>query len=365
MARIRRRRARSVREVLDGLGLEPELIEEAEEAGTAELLAIDALVLPERGKLTLEELADKVGAEPEQIRLIWRGLGFVEPVEDDPFFSKTDVRILKNLLALTEAGIIEPLVSLQLARVLGQAMSQIATAVVDATEAQAAEARESDTESRAGLALSAGELLPFLSDAVEYTFRRHLRAAARRRVDLAMLADGSAQVIGFADLVRFTELSLQLDDAALAEVVGRFDAMVHRVVVEHDGRVVKMIGDAAMFTTVDPSHGGRIALELVEAVAADKALGGVRVGMAYGPVLSRDGDVYGPVVNMASRMVGIGRAGAVNVSQELRDALGPDPRFALRSLGTRPLRHIGDTRVYRLRPGPDWSTHADRATIAP
>jgi adenylate cyclase len=247
-------------------------------------------------------------------------------------------------------------VALQLGRVLGQSMAQVATAVVDATEAQVAEARDSSSVTPTGLAVRAGDLLPFLSDAVEYTFRRHLRAAARRRVDLAMLVDGAGQVIGFADLVRFTELSLQLDDAELVEVVGRFDALVQRVVVEHGGRVVKMIGDAAMFTVVEPAAGAQIALELAEAVADDTTLGAVRIGMAYGPILSRDGDVYGPFVNLASRLVGIGRGGAVNVSEELRAALEGDRRFALRSLGTKPLRHIGETPVHRLRPGSLWAT---------
>ncbi|MEZ5246269.1 MAG: adenylate/guanylate cyclase domain-containing protein [Acidimicrobiales bacterium] len=363
MARYRRRRPKSVREVLDGLGFDPETIEEAEETGTAELLAIDGLVLPERGKLTLAELADKVGAEPAAVRVLWRSLGFVEPVEDDPMFTKTDVRILRNLIGLTKAGAVRPAVALQLGRVLGQAMSQVATAVVDATEAQAAEARDSDDEAESPFAASAGEILPFLSDAVDYTFRRHLRAAARRRVDLAMLVEGTGQVVGFADLVRFTELSMQLADDELAEVVGRFDDLVHQVVVEHDGRIVKMIGDAAMFTVVDPVQGAMIALEMAEAVAAEDALGSVRIGMAYGPILTRDGDLYGPVVNLASRLVGVGRAGAVNVSHELRDAIGSDHRFALRSLGPKPLKGIGDARVYRLRPGEDWGL--DLRTSAP
>ncbi len=42
------------------------------------------------------------------------------------------------------------------------------------------------------------------------------------------------------------------------------------------------------------------------------------------------------------------------VFEELRAELGADRRFALRSLGLKPLRHIGDVRVYRLRPGPTW-----------
>lgn len=347
--------------MLDGLGLDEATIESAEATGTAELLAIDGLVLPARAKYTLAELADRVGADPDVLRAMWRSLGFVEPVEDDPIFSKTDARILRSLVDLTEAGIVRPAMALQLGRVLGQAMAQVATAVVDATEAQAAELRDGDEgeEGDAELAGRADEILPFLSDAVDYTFRRHLRAAARRRVDLATLVDGAGQVIGFADLVRFTELSLRLDDDELGEMVGRFDDLVHRVVVEHDGRIVKMIGDAAMFTVVEPAAAAALALELAAAVAAEDTLGELRIGMAYGPVLARDGDLYGPVVNLASRLVGIGRAGAVNVSHEFRDAVVGDGRFALRSLGDRTLRHIGDVRVYRLRPGPAWGRSAD------
>lgn len=344
--------------MLDGLGFDPDLIEEAEESGTAELLAIDGLVLPERGKLTLDELADKVGAEPDVIRVLWRSLGFVEPVEDDRIFTKTDIRILKNLIGLTRDGAVEPEVALQLGRVLGQSMAQIAAAVVDAIEAQAAETRDSDDD-ESDLAGRAGEILPFLSDAVGYTFRRHLRAAARRRVDLALLVEGAGQVIGFADLVRFTELSLELEDDELSRLVGRFDDLVHEVVVEHGGRIVKMIGDAAMFSVLDPVHGATVALEINEAVAAEPALGSVRVGLAYGPALSRDGDLYGPVVNMASRLVGLGRAGAVNVSQEMRDAIAGDRRFALRSMGDKALKGIGTARVYRLRPGPRWGEPPD------
>ena len=132
---------------------------------------------------------------------------------------------------------------------------------------------------------------------------------------LASSVDGVSQVVGFADLVRFTELSLQLDDHELADLVGRFDQLVHRVVVRHDGRIVKMIGDAAMFTVVDPAQAALVALELTDAAAHDDRLSPLRVGMASGQVLARDGDLYGPVVNLASRLGTIGRAGAVNVNE--------------------------------------------------
>ncbi|MEM7141344.1 MAG: adenylate/guanylate cyclase domain-containing protein [Actinomycetota bacterium] len=348
MARYRRRRTKTLRQVLEGLGLDQETIDEAERAGTAELLAIDRLVLPEKGRYTLTELAEKVEADPEVVRVFWRSLGFVEPVEDERIFTKTDVKTLSSLGSLVQSGAVDPAVTLQMARVLGQSMAQLAAAVIDSAEIQAA--RSDDTDGGGGIAVRSGELLPFLSSAVDYSFRRHLRAAARRRVDLA-LDDEGRQVVGFADLVRFTELSLRMDDDSLATMLERFDEIVHAVVVERRGRIVKMIGDAAMFTASNADDAALIALDLMDAVAASPALEGVRVGMATGPVISRDGDLYGPTVNLASRLVGIGRGGAINVNEELRDALRGDRRFSVRTLGERSLRHIGDVPVYRLRPG--------------
>ncbi|GJM36800.1 MAG: adenylate/guanylate cyclase domain-containing protein [Acidimicrobiales bacterium] len=344
--------------MLEGLGVPVDEITEAEASGTAELLAIDHLVLPERGRYTVADLAKKVDADPEVLRVLWRSLGFVEPLEHEPAFTKSDVRVLETMASLADAQVIDPALSLQIARVLGQSMSQIATAVVDAVEMQSNAATEVDRDDADSVALRAGELLPFLSQVVDYSFKRHLRAAARRRVDLVMDAESGGQVVGFVDLVRFTELSLELDDADLAAVVGHFDLLVHGLVVEQGGRVVKMIGDAAMFTVADPVDGAELALAVQAAVAEDPILNGVRIGMTYGPILTRDGDLYGPVVNLANRLVGIGRSGAINVSQDLRDALAGDRRFSLRSLGTRSLRHIGEERVYRLRPGSQWSPAA-------
>ncbi|WP_395155129.1 adenylate/guanylate cyclase domain-containing protein [Ilumatobacter sp.] len=361
MPRFRLKKVRTVREVLEALGLPPETIDEAEASGTAELLAIDAVVLPGKPKLTIDDLAAKVGVEADVVRSLWRALGFVDTDDDERSFTKHDVAILKSLVTVTQNGLVDPDMALQVSRVIGMSLANVATAVVDAGAARSVERREAAAsaddgddvaEDPSALAVRAGELLPFMSEVIDYSFRRHLRAAARRRVLLASSPGGETQVIGFADLVRFTELSLHLNDRKLADLVGRFDSLVHDVVVGNDGRIVKMIGDAAMFSVLDPAQAALIALELTNAVKRDPILSGLRIGMASGPTLARDGDLYGPVVNTASRLAAIGRAGAVNVNQSLRDELAGDRRFALRSLGQRNLRHIGEVRVYRLRPGP-------------
>ncbi len=128
--------------------------------------------------------------------------------------------------------------------------------------------------------------------------------------------------MGFADLVGFTALAQQVTDAELAEVVDQFEHLAYDVVVAGGGRVVKMIGDEVMFLLDDPVAAAEIALGLADASRDASELSDVRVGLAMGPVLEREGDAFGPTVNLASRATGIAYPGTVVVSPEVRAALG-------------------------------------------
>jgi adenylate cyclase len=74
--------------------------------------------------------------------------------------------------------------------------------------------------------------------------------------------------------------------------------------------------------------------------------------VAWGSVLARDGDYYGPVVNLASRITDRARRGTVLAAEGLQNALADDPEFSWRSLGTKRLRGIGPTTLYVLRRAP-------------
>ena len=81
-----------------------------------------------------------------------------------------------------------------------------------------------------------------------------------------------------------------------------------------------MIGDEAMFVADSALEAARIGLALAEAYADDELLSDVRVALAIGPVLVQDGDFYGPVVNLASRVVNMAAPGAVIVTDEFHAA---------------------------------------------
>ena len=128
------------------------------------------------------------------------------------------------------------------------------------------------------------------------------------------------------------------------------------------GRVVKMIGDEVMFVVPTATGAASIGLSLAEAYAGDELLSDVRVALAIGPVLVQDGDFYGPVVNLASRLVGVANPGTVLASDEFRLALESEhvadgeasadgagrPEFAMRPLRTRNLKDIGRIQVWKL-----------------
>jgi adenylate cyclase len=103
-----------------------------------------------------------------------------------------------------------------------------------------------------------------------------------------------------------------------------------------------------MFVSDTPSAAAFIAMSLAERSAADDVLPAVRAGVAYGRLLAREGDYFGPVVNQASRLTDLARPGEVLVSSELAAALAPAAGIAARRFGSRRLRDIGRVEVFRL-----------------
>jgi adenylate cyclase len=146
-------------------------------------------------------------------------------------------------------------------------------------------------------------------------------------------------------------LSEELDIDDLLQLVERFSAIAHDTVVSAGGRIVKTIGDEVMYITDTASTAAAIALQLTEASRGDALLPQTRAGVACGAVLSRDGDYFGPVVNLASRLTEMARPGTVLVSADLAAVLAHDERFSFRRMTGRRIRDIGRVDVYRLDPG--------------
>jgi adenylate cyclase len=296
---------------------------------------VEALVGPL--ELTPPDVSAESGIDIEQARRLWRALGFPPVPDASRIFTKADVDVLHGVRHLMDRyGIDWPTV-IQLARLTGRSLSRIADAQVDAG---------------GPLLNEPTAVLPqFAADferLIAYVWRRQLLAAILRRAAFPSVSQHDVTV-GFADLVGFTALSQALDSSELAAMVDRFEALGYEHVPLHGGRVIKMIGDEIMFAADDVAGAAAIGLALVEAHGADPELPDIRVGIASGPTLQWDGDLFGPTVNLASRLVNVAHPGTVLVSETVAHALDGAPDLTLRPLRPVRLQGIGRVPTWVLR----------------
>ena len=329
------------RETLVVLGVS---LEEARQASTAEelaLLAVEALMASGIPRYTEADVAERAGLPVEQTRRLWRALGMADPPPDERIFTSADIEALSTVAPLLKSGQLEPELVLQMTRVVGSSLTRIAEAQVSALVQRLHEGGQPMEPEAGGLLV--------MPDLLAYVWQRQFQAAARRRLALVRNEGGASVAVGFADLVGFTALSQQVTDHELALIVDRFEALAYEVIAGAGGRVVKMIGDEVMFVADRSATAADIALTLSESYADDEQLSDVRVGLACGPVLNREGDLYGPVVNLASRIVNLAYAGSVVTSDEFHDSLADDPRWTWRSMRRRHLKDIGRVPLWVIR----------------
>jgi adenylate cyclase len=341
--------------LLQAFGVPPEEIHQAQLEGHLVLLAIDRLALGQDLAYDLDAACEGSGLPEEELRHIWRSLGFPEPQPGERIFSDVDLGNLAAMADLMHSGVVSPEVAYGMTRVIGSSMARVASALIDAVSAGAEDVLgsvvegEEATEVLEPIASQSEGFLPMFPEVLEQVWRRHLQVAARRRLLRGDVEDGPGLVVGFADLVGFTALAQQVSDEELAEVVDQFERLAYDVVVAGGGRVVKMIGDEVMFLVDDAVMAAEIALGLADASRDAAELSDVRVGLALGPVIEREGDAFGATVNLASRATAIAYPGTVVVSPELRDVLADHPEFSLRNMRPRFLKHIGRVTLAVLR----------------
>jgi adenylate cyclase len=301
----------AVRQWLAALGATPEQIAAAERVHNPDGLASD-LVLSRGAILSARDIARRTGLDVETVLAVYRDLGVSVPDPDAPQFTDDEVTLISELSRAEETGIST---GTEVLRVVAGAIERIAEAAV-AVYVQGPEHTQKNAV--------ATELVMKLGAGLAPVFRHHMRQAVDRqrvtqvgvsRRELARLA------IGFVDLVGSTTLQGGLDPAELGAQVTRFETRAFDVVAAGGGRLVKFIGDEIMVAALDPVVGCHIVLDLVEAFTADGTQ--PRGGLVVGEVLFRHGDYYGPVVNLAARLVDTAIPGEVlvdaSVAEEAKD----------------------------------------------
>jgi adenylate cyclase len=337
----------AIRALLRDEGTSDGDLDRAEADGTLALLAVERLLVPETARYDLTAVTQQTGMTAEQVQHLWRSLGFPVPRPGEVAFTDSDVEILAEVGQLVADDVASADLLVQMSRVIGSSVARIASAQVDVISAGTAGPARAEPLGDDRIVGSAAALLPIVPRVLASTWRRHLQTAVRRRMTLA--GTPQAGVVGFADLVGFTALSQQVSDEELAAIVEQFEDLAFDVITAGGGRVVKMIGDEVMFTVDTAQAAAEIALALAEGTRRADELSDLRVGLAQGPLLERESDLYGPVVNLASRVTAIAFPGTIVVSESVFDRLSGTRDYVLRSMRPRYLKDIGRVPLWVLR----------------
>ena len=340
------------------------------EESQAAVRHLDSLLLGSQRNLRRREAAREADLSSASARTIWRALGFPNLSDDDVYFTNEDVRALKLVSSLVQDDKLSEEAALSLARSVAQLTDRMVVWQVEAlVEDMVAHRDMTDARARRELLTLLPDLLQPLEQLLDYAWRRQLSAAVQRLAMRGERPDGStvilhdaapdvgasalplARGVGFADLVSYTSLSRQMNERTLANLVQRFEKRCAEVISIGGGRVIKTIGDEVMFLSETPEGGAQISLALARIIKEDPLLPQARVAFVWGRVLPRLGDLYGPTVNLASRLVALTEPGGVVVDESTARVLRGDERFVLEPQPTRNVRGFGDVRPVALAQG--------------
>ena len=323
------------------------------------LLPVERVFEAGSERYTAQEIAASAGIARDFLVRLLRALGAPIPADDERVYGEADLEAARRAKLFVDGGLPEDGV-LETSRIIGISMANLADANVDLVGEAFTEPGVDERELALRYAAAARTMAPLLGETLLHAYRIHLRERIRQAVIseaevAAGRISGSDEVtIAFADIVGFTRLGESLEIEQIGDLTGRLFELASDA-ARPPVRLVKMIGDAAMFASLQSSPLLEAVLGLVGSAGTEE-IPPLRAGVARGQALGRGGDWYGQPVNLAARITSFARPDSVVVAPEVKDALeaedGED--FSFSFAGRHRFKGIsGETAVHRVRRAAD------------
>ena len=303
------------------LGISEQDAREAVDSGRVPLvLATEALDEPTR--YDLRDLSEASGLSEEVVAATMGNIGGGEG------YTQSDLEAAHLFAQLLEVLPLDAL--LRIARSRSIALSAVARAdmslIRDNIVLPLREAGADDLAIAIALAEHAAEFDRISRRLLVHDYRRHIRDQLRSELSTLAAQSESPAIdacVGFVDLVGYTALAARVDPHGLDELLDDFERrVVEAAATDEDVRVVKFLGDAAMFVASDLQRLVDVLLLLTtEGADTDAQEMPIRGGISCGEVLLREGDYYGTPVNIAARLTDIARSWSLLVDEQHRDRL--------------------------------------------
>lgn len=146
----------------------------------------------------------------------------------------------------------------------------------------------------------------------------------------------------FADISGSTSLYEKFGDATAQSQIGARLEKISAAVVTAGGWVIKSIGDELMCAFHDPLAAVQVSRAVHELMESEAGMGGIRlttrIGIHYGPAISKDNDLFGDAVNVAARVTALTKAQQTLTTEQTIDALKPEQRTQTRMLDRRQVK---------------------------
>ena len=171
---------------------------------------------------------------------------------------------------------------------------------------------------------------------------------ALAEADISPARPGSDPSIGFVDISGYTRMADAYGDEEAARVARRFARLVDESASIHGGQVVKSLGDGAMVVFDSAARSVDWAASLLDR-SEHEGLPTLHIGLNLGPVVRRDGDYFGSVVNVAARVAAQAGPGEIVVTASLSDAMEDEDEPRFEEIGPTRLRNVAQPlRLYRV-----------------
>lgn len=333
-------------------------LEEIRTADPPMLLASRRIVGDDGVYVSTREISERYGVDLDLLQRVQRAIGLSRV--DDPDAAvhlRADGVAAAHVRRFLDVGL-DPDHLVLVVRVLAEGLSHAAEVMRYTALAAILQPGVSELEIAQRSQALVSQIAPLLGPWIEDMLFMHLRHQMETEaVNASERAAGSALpgarqiTVAFADLVGFTRLGEAVPPEDLEQLANRLADLARDVAVP-PVRFVKTIGDAVMLVCPDPVPLLDAVLKLVEVTDTDSDLPRLRAGVACGQAVSRAGDWFGSPVNMASRVTGVARPGAVLVAESVRDAVGESAGFSWAFAGARHLKGIkGEVKLFRTRRG--------------
>lgn len=317
---------------LEGGGIPLEAVGTAIRTGRLSLSYAPMVLDETRSRVSPPTFAERCaanGLDPSFVGSLFEAAGLPSPRHEDPVRADdADALSVISLMSMVAGGQERHL--LRLARIVGEHVRWIAEAEADlyheVIEQPAMQRATNEREMRDAVSAASPMIRSLAEQLLLWLYRRHDEHATLEHLiehvesvvgdtGLVEARDRAAaeQAVAFVDLSGYTALTEERGDLAAVEVATALAEVVDSVARRHQGRPIKWLGDGVMVHFRSPRRAVEATLETVGRTTGS-GLPPAHAGVAAGPVVFRDGDVYGRTVNLAARISAHAAPGEVVVN---------------------------------------------------